>query len=77
MAYFATAVDNRYQGVSMAPGLTVHLRIEQAIMEHLQGSDLQLLKSLLVFLETQSWMRRDEPDSSETKQSSLWRFYKL
>ena len=73
--------DNRYHGVSMAPGLTVHWRIdlhrlEQAIKEHHQGSDLQLLKSLLVFLETQSWMARDEtdssePDSSETKQSSF------
>ena len=63
----------------MAPGLTVHWRIdlhrlEQTIKEHLQGSDLQSLKSLLVFLETQNWMLRDEPDSSETKQSSLWRF---
>ena len=52
----------------MAPGLErcrtdaladLH-RLEQAIKEHLQWSDLQLLRYLLFFLETQSWMRRDE-----------------
>ena len=32
---------------------------------------LTVAQFLLVFFETQSWMRRDEPDSSETKQSSL------
>ena len=67
----------------MAPGLDSALercrtdaladlhRLEQAMQERLQWSDLQLLRSLLVFLETQSWMRRDEPDSSETNQSSF------
>ena len=40
-------------------------RLEQVIKERLQWSDLRLLQSFLVFL----WMRRDEPDSSETDQS--------
>ena len=40
-------------------------RLEQKIKERLEWSDIQLLRSILVFLETQSWQSRFSEDSSD------------
>ena len=64
----ALGFDSALERCRTDPIADLH-RLEQVIKDRLRWSDLQLLRSLSVFLETQSWMRRDEPDSSETDQS--------
>ena len=38
--------------------------------EHLEWSDMRFLRCLLVFLDTQSWCRRDNPSESEAEEAS-------
>ena len=65
--------NSEYQGISLTPDFDTVLegckadsladlhRLEQKLKDRLQWSDMQLLRSILVFLETQSWLRKKDP----------------
>lgn len=46
-------------------------RLKQKIKDRLQWSDMQLLRSILVFLETQSWCRKEDPPGPESEEIGI------
>ena len=74
-------IHNEYQGVPVTPNFETVLskcttaaladlhKLEQNIRERLEWSDLRFLRCVSIFLDTQSWIKRDESSMSDSEEA--------